>query len=194
MKLINKTKLSFLTREVRARYGILLMVFLMCLVLIACDNDDDNNCQGIECLPPATQTGAGTFGCLVNGEPFVDNSGSFNCFYQFVNGEYFFGIQAEGSVGKLRAIAIGSLQKEIEPNTPIPLNLRVDNEFYALLDFNILQQEGSTNSSNDGFITFTQLTTNPNVVSAIFEFTIEDPVTNEIYEISEGRFDAQFTQ
>ncbi len=66
------------------------IIFMLCLLplmsITSCDDDDDN-CQGIDCLPPATQTGTGTFGCLVNGEPFVDNSGFFNCFYQLVDGE-----------------------------------------------------------------------------------------------------------
>ena len=67
----------------------ILLILLTAFVLNSCDKDD-NNCQGIDCLPAATQTGAGTFGCLVNGVPFVDNSGFFNCFYQFVEGEYRF--------------------------------------------------------------------------------------------------------
>jgi len=71
------------------------------------------NCQGIDCLPEATQTGAGTFGCLVNGEPFVDNSGNFNCFYQLVDGEYYFGIRARDEVLSLRQINIGSLKKKL---------------------------------------------------------------------------------
>jgi hypothetical protein len=63
---------------------ILLLLFcaMAGLVCVSCDNDDDSGCVSVDCLPEATQTGAGTFGCLVNGEPFVDNSGNFNCFYQ----------------------------------------------------------------------------------------------------------------
>ena len=69
------------------------ILLLTITLLSACDKDEPT-CQGIDCLPPATQTGAGTFGCLVNGVPFVDNSGRFNCFYQLVNGKYYFGLTA----------------------------------------------------------------------------------------------------
>lgn len=173
---------------------ILMLCFLPLLSITSCEDDDNNNCQGIDCLPPATQTGAGTFGCLVNGEPFVDNSGFFNCFYQLVDGEYFFGIQAEDNVINIAAIAIGSLQKEIETGEVIPLNLRENNEFYALMDFDTLQLAGSTNESDDGFIIFNEFNTNSNIVSAIFEFTITNSITGITYEITEGRFDTQFTQ
>ncbi len=170
----------------------LLLILLTTFSLNSCDKDN-NNCQGIDCLPPATQTGAGTFGCLVNGVPYVDNSGFFNCFYQFVDGEYYFGIQAEDNVSNIAAIAIGSLQKEIVIGETIPLNLRENNDFYALIDFNTLQQASSTTELEDGFIIFSQFSTNSNIVSATFEFTVTDPNTGTIYNITEGRFDAHFT-
>ena len=68
----------------------LLLLLIIPLTFSCCNNDDDNN---TEVLPPATQTGAGTFACKVNGQNFIDTSGGyFNCFYQFNNGEYYFGI------------------------------------------------------------------------------------------------------
>tara|TARA_R110000823_G_scaffold315357_2_gene446707 strand:+ start:98 stop:628 length:531 start_codon:yes stop_codon:yes gene_type:complete len=171
------------------------LLLLTTFTLSCCNKDDDTpSCQGIDCLPPATQTGAGTFGCLINGEPFVDNSGFFNCFYQLVNGKYYFGIQAEDNVSNISAISIGSLQKEIIIGEIIPLNLRVNNEFYALLDFNTLQTAGSTTSLEDGFIIFSKFSTDSSTVSATFEFTITNPNTGLIYQITEGRFDSLFTQ
>ncbi len=172
----------------------LILLLLTTFTLSCCNKDDDKPQNPVDQLPPATQTGAGTFGCLVNGEPFVDNSGFFNCFYQLVSGEYYFGIQAEDNVSNIAAIAIGSLQKEIVIGEVIPLNFRENNEFYALLEFNTLQQEGSTTELEDGYIIFNQFSTNSNIVSATFEFTITDPMTGTVYEITEGRFDARFTQ
>ena len=169
-------------------------ILLLTITLVSACDKDEPTCQGIDCLPPATQTGAGTFGCLVNGVPYVDNSGRFNCFYQLLNGKYYFGIQAEDDVNNIATIAIGSLSKEILIGEIIPFNLRNDNEFYALLDFSTLQQAGSTNNLEDGFITFTKFTTNPNIVSATFEFKIKNPSTGVVYEITKGRFDAKFTQ
>ena len=60
------------------------LLFLLALffALAGCTDDDSGP------LPQATQTGAGTFGCTVNGKNFVDNSGHFNCYYQYVDGGY----------------------------------------------------------------------------------------------------------
>jgi hypothetical protein len=111
-----------------------------------------------------------------------------------VDGEYYFGIQAEANVGNIAAMAIGSLQKEIVNGEIIPLNMRENNQFYALLDFNELGQAGSTTDLEDGFITFNKFSTSSNIVSATFEFTVTDPSTGVIYNITNGRFDSLFTQ
>jgi len=147
--------------------------------LIACDNDDAG-CVGVDCLPPATQTGAGTFGCLVNGEPFVDNSGNFNCFYQLVDGEYYFGIQAEKILNNIDLVGIGSNHKEITINNTFILNKDEPSNFYGGISFTNLGGAVRT-LNNAGQITFT-------------EFNITIPETGEIIEITEGRFDSFFTQ
>ena len=70
----------------------LFLLLVLTLTLSSCD--DDNSVQS---LPEATQTGRGVFACYVDGKPFIDSSGnpngiSFNCFYQLIDGEYYFGI------------------------------------------------------------------------------------------------------
>ncbi|MFD1161747.1 hypothetical protein [Hwangdonia seohaensis] len=48
------------------------LLFVLSLTLsLSCCNKDDNPRNPIDQLPPATQTGENTFGCLVNGEPLV---------------------------------------------------------------------------------------------------------------------------
>ena len=61
-------------------------------ILSCCNNDDDNSKTELEKLPPATQTGANTFGCLLNGSAFLPGNGqnTLDCVYQFVDGEYYF--------------------------------------------------------------------------------------------------------
>lgn len=169
--------------------------FFLCsiLFLISCSNDDDN-CVGVDCLPEATQTGEGTFGCLVNGEPYVDNSGAFNCFYQLVDGEYYFNIGSDNEQAGLNQIIIGSTAKEISNNIPIELNYNSFNEFYAEIGLLSTQGDFTTTDIQDGIVTFTEFDTNSNIVSAIFEFNITIPETGEIIEITEGRFDSFFTQ
>ena len=68
----------------------LLLLVTILVTLSCCSNNDDNG----DTLPPETQTGANTVGCLVNGKvflPYAEGINSpVNCFYQFVNGEFFF--------------------------------------------------------------------------------------------------------
>ncbi|MGJ8683781.1 MAG: hypothetical protein ACSHWW_04120 [Nonlabens sp.] len=166
---------------------------LMLLCTISCEKDDDSNCQGIDCLPPITQTGAGTFGCLVNGEPFVNNSGNFNCFYQLVDGEYTFGITARDEVLGLRQINLGSIEKEITPLIFNDLNDFTSNEFYAEISYNNQTTGAFTTQGNDGTIKFNRLDTTNNIMSAEFSFIIIDE-NGFSYNITNGRFDSTFTQ
>ena len=50
--------------------------------------------NGDDKLPPETQTGANTVGCLVNGKVYLPSqrgiNAPVNCIYEFVDGEYYF--------------------------------------------------------------------------------------------------------
>ncbi|WP_431472619.1 hypothetical protein I5168_05225 [Nonlabens sp. SCSIO 43208] len=157
--------------------------------------DDDPGCAGVDCLPPATTTGAGTFGCLVNGEPFVDDSGNFNCFYQLVDGEYFFNICGLDESGVVSDICLRTNQREIGTNQSHNIESNdVGNFFVSIAVDNDGLRFFDSSSTTNGSITFIEFTTNSNIVSATFEFTVIDPETGTIYEITDGRFDAVFTQ
>src|SRR5699024_6190193 len=86
---------------------LLLVILILCF---ACSKDDDN-----QSLPPATEYAAGTFACYVDGKPFIDNSGGwFNCYYQFVEGEYYFAVGGKAEVNNLQSIILGTEAKTIE--------------------------------------------------------------------------------
>nr|WP_315258202.1 hypothetical protein [uncultured Flavobacterium sp.] len=77
----------------------LLLLLTIALTLSCCDKDDDKPKNPIDQLPPATQIGANTFGCLLDGEVFKPGltNNSYNCFYQLVDGEYYFLVTANNS-------------------------------------------------------------------------------------------------
>jgi len=91
----------------------LFLLLFVTTFLSGCKSDDNNN----NALPPATQTGAGTFACYVNGKAFVDKSGGwFNCYYQLVDGGYYFGIGGNPKkkmYNGLRSIGMGTYNKTI---------------------------------------------------------------------------------
>jgi hypothetical protein len=175
----------------------LLLLFCISFTLFCCNNDDVN-CQGIDCLPPATQTGAGTFGCLINGEPFVDNSGFFNCFYQFVDGKYYFNITAnfDNKIPKVISLATNALQ--IDFDSTYQLLDRNQGHFYAEVTFDnnppLFLNDNTTNNLDTGVITINYFSLENNIISGTFNFKIRDTINNKIYNITEGRFDTLFTQ
>ena len=86
------------------------LIILTLFATLSCCKKDDANDQ----LPPATQTGAGTFACKVNGQNFIDTSGGyFNCYYQFNDGDYYFGISAYDDDLLPGNIFFGTNKKEI---------------------------------------------------------------------------------
>src|SRR5690606_7751402 len=106
----------------------ILLIFLT--TTISCCNKDDDNPppDPVDQLPPATQTGAGTFGCLLDGEVFLpgNSSNNLDCVYQFVNGGYYFALQSnKRDINNNRiTLAIGTNRLEIN-----------EGGTYSLIDF-----------------------------------------------------------
>ena len=90
--------------------------FLFYMFLIVSCNKDDDGCRGVDCLPPKTQTGENTFGCLLDGKPFILKGGvnPLDCVYQLIDGKWYFQLQGnnedENFLG--RAIIINTIDKE----------------------------------------------------------------------------------
>lgn len=116
------------------------LLFVALTLFSSCHKDDDPIAP-IDELPPATQTGAGTFACLVNGEPFIDNSGSFNCFYQLVNGKYYFGIGGDDDELDLFGITLGTYNKEITEDETYILLEAIDGNTWGGVYINLVQLE-----------------------------------------------------
>ncbi|NIK90775.1 hypothetical protein GZ212_01320 [Mangrovimonas sp. CR14] len=170
-------------------------VILLCsllLLIFSCKNDDDNQ----EALPPATQTGAGTFACYVNGTSYIDASGGyFNCFYQLVDGEYYFGIGGiDENHSVFDLIVIASIGVEIENEMHYNLTCKEPENYYAEVLFSNQYLGATTCNSNLGNMTITKLDFENHIVSGVFEFDIIHPTTGETIEIRDGRFDTLFTQ
>ena len=69
--------------NVKRRSKNLLILLFATFTLSCCDKDKDNPQNPVDQLPPETQTGKNTFGCLINGEPFVvSNTSNQTAIYQ----------------------------------------------------------------------------------------------------------------
>ena len=94
-----------------------IFLIIITTLFLACCSKNDSPSQtptAVSQLPPATQTGANTFGCLLDGEifkPGITNN-SYNCFYQLVNGEYYFNVNANYKKnGILKSLGIATEKK-----------------------------------------------------------------------------------
>ena len=172
----------------------LLFLFTILLTLSCCKNDDDNPTDPIDQLPPATQTGEQTFGCLINGEAFLPDtfgSGRPNAFYQFVNGAYTFVISSSSGGGN-SFIGIGVGGIDIQPLEESTYNL-IEEQSGSTFGKVIKNVDSySTSVSNQGFLNITNFDPENFIISGTFEFTVLDDDNNEI-KITDGRFDLKYT-
>ncbi|NRB60630.1 MAG: hypothetical protein HRU50_11915 [Winogradskyella sp.] len=184
----------------RACRGISLLLLIFFLIgSLSCDkNDDDNNGSQnpIDQLPPATQTGENTAGCLVNGEAFLPNNGSIQpLVLNYLNGEDFtLGISREVN-GSLYTIRISQFNIPLQEGETYLLNTEfTGSPSSAQYIINTFPPPSpnyySTNSMVTGELTITSNDFNNAILSGTFWF---DAINSEgdIVEVREGRFDIQ---
>jgi len=180
------------------------IIFLLLLVTLfaSCNDDDDRASESypISQLPPATQTGANTFGCLLDGEVFkpVLQNNSYQCFYQFADGAYYFYINAnKKSENILTGISIGTEKLQISQGQIFSFNERTDGKAFGLLsnlnDNTGIYQNNYTSVQHSSELKITKLDFTKNIVSGTFWFDVKDD-KGVVHQIREGRFDMQFTQ
>ncbi|ANH59763.1 hypothetical protein [Dokdonia donghaensis] len=176
------------------------LLLLASLFLINCNNDDngdDGPTDPLDELPAATQTGAQTLGCLINGEPFIpSNFGNSapNAFYQFVDGAYTLSISASSGGGdSFQSILIGTIDNPqiIDENSSYELiSCALPNYCGELTSFPDELIAVNSQNSNPGLLTITRF--DESIISGTFAFTVLDNDGNEI-TITDGRFDLNYT-
>jgi hypothetical protein len=160
---------------------------------------------GIDTLPPATQEGKGTFGCLVNGEAFTPKGSSFggpilSSYYQYLNSStaqgYFFNVSADRSENNIsKSISIGDNNVIIsQGKTYVLRNYPEKNETYG--SYAIISGAGNINEYStintfQGELYISKFDQVNQIVSGTFWF---DSVNNkgEKVEVREGRFDVKY--
>ncbi|WP_435138437.1 hypothetical protein [Formosa sp. A9] len=175
-----------------------ILYLLLGLSLAGCCNDDDQPENPKEQLPPATQTGEQTFGCLINGEPFVPPIFGRNApkaFYQFVDGAYTLNISGSNGGGStLQSISIGAIDTPfIIEETTYALYEESEGKYYG--KYNIgggITYSGTSSEELPGTLTITNFDPKNFIISGTFEFTVLDDDGNEI-NITDGRFDMNYT-
>lgn len=170
-----------------------LLLILTTFTLSCCNKDDDNKPKTeLEKLPPATQTGAQTFGCLLDGKAFLPGSGTnpLDCVYQFINGGYYFSLQAnrrdENNIPLL--LGCSTLNLQIFSGQTYQLKEKIEGNAYG--NYSYAANFTYTSQIQTGELKINKLTST--IVSGTFWYDIIDYQGN-LHQIREGRFDMLYT-
>src|SRR5690606_31666661 len=120
-----------------------------------------------------------------------------NCYYQFVDGGYYFFIEGTDESNSIIDINLSTNKKEIFEGETYKLSENIEGNVWAGGYFIISNREGklvTTSLENTGSLKITKLDFEKRIVSGTFEFDIVHPETGEIIEVRQGRFDTLFTQ
>jgi len=187
-----------------------LFLLLTIIITLSCCNKNDNQpTKPIDQLPPATQIGANTAGCLVNGEAFLSNDQSVHplvCHY--LDGEDFTLIISREDDNVYQAVNIFvHVDSPLQVGQTYPLNLEIDNnsnfgEYYIQYPLpNLYELHYKTTTIVVGELTITHHDFDNAFLSGTFWFDSKfsysynydgETDKNEIIEIREGRFDMDY--
>ena len=169
------------------------------------------NTNPIDELPPETQTGANTFGCLVDGQAFKPggaslSGGSLQCNYQYLGngagGGYYFvltGRYRNNNMGSGNSIGISTDSLKIEEGQIYSLKSKKKLHAFARYSsysspVSVTKRYLSEDSIYVGEIWVKKLDSINQIVSGTFWFDAFDSTSNEKVKIREGRFDMRYTR
>lgn len=177
----------------------LFLILITALSLTCCDKDDNKPKLPIEQLPPATQIGAKTFGCLLDGVAFVPGNQNLakQCVYQYVNG-YYFSLQGDTyPKNQLIGLGLSTENLKIEEGKTYILQDKISGNasgnYYFGDDITGVNELKWTSKIEKGEMTITKLDFTKHIVSGTFFYDIKDS-KGVVHKITNGRFDMPFTE
>lgn len=186
--------------------NLLLLFLVVLLTLFSCSKDDNKSQKPIDQLPPATQVGANTAGCLVNGEAFLPKGTSLggpilSCFYQRNQYGYHLGLSINNKTFDLiKTVQFGTNLIELVENTTYHLVAKksdINNNYISNFgEYYILSDKDAdihyyTTDTVTGELKITKLDTQRNIISGTFWYDAINS-NNEKVQVREGRFDMHY--
>ena len=154
-------------------------------------------------LPAATQTGRGIFACHINGKSFIGRP--YNCFYQYNygRGRHYLAVRGDdrsykGSTEMPWVVSFGS-NMDIHEGMILYLSTGPDSLDHArahcfYTDKDEHSWDTHTDSTHTGEVHITKFDTHNYILSGTFWFDVVHPLTGEIVEVRDGRFDVKFSR
>lgn len=159
------------------------------LTLQQCDESSPKQLTELEKLPPATQSGKGTFGCLVDGKAWVIERVS--------------NVQADYQIGHLSVsaglsndsfIAIMSIDvndNDLKEQLYVLTESGLNGNYARYYDYNSSCEYLTTNTYT-GIVSITHLDKINFIISGTFEFEVYSADCTQVIKITDGRFDIHY--
>jgi hypothetical protein len=183
----------------------LLVIFSLILLSSNCKKDNQAPVSELSKLPAATQIGANTFGCLVNGVAFLPGGDTFSgakvqCNYIYLNNSYSLNVSAsfKGNNGSETGIFLQTDSLPVKEGQTLNLkNYAVPGMAFGSYDIfatpNFTYYE--TNSTVTGQLTITHFDQTKQIMSGTFSFNaVNTTNSSDAVKITDGRFDMLYTQ
>ncbi|RYU84308.1 hypothetical protein [Hymenobacter persicinus] len=171
-----------------------LFLYAGLLLLTQCSKCKKDDPTPAEQLPPATQTGANTFGCLVNGQPYTPSGyngvSNYAVLYDpgFKGGSLDVRTYRYPRPGKSQYLILSSTNIDkpgVYQFSPTAGAFFTD----ALRPVPCNNYDSSDNNTySKGTITITRLDLNAGIISGTIDFTLAQPGCDTI-KVTQGRFD-----
>jgi len=191
--------------SMKTLYPILLFILSFALLSSSCKKHVIQPVNQLSLLPPATQTGANTFGCLVNGQAFVPKNRSIlqgpdlQCNYIYTAGGYHLTVAGgnKSSNGNITDIIVGTDSLAIAEGETLHFNTFVSGNAqasYTLYSFdNTRGDQYATNNTVSGQLVITKLDPTKQIVSGTFYFNAVNNKGDSV-KVTDGRFDMPYTR
>ena len=180
-----------------------LSIFSLIILSSSCKKHTIPPGNQLSLLPPATQTGANTFGCLVNGQAFVPGGSLFSgshlqCNYIYTSGGYYLNVAAsyQSSDNSIKDIDFGTDSLAIVQGQTLTFKISAHGNADALVDLITStgnQNQYITNNAVSGQLTVTKFDQSNQIVSGTFYFNAINNV-NDTVKVTDGRFDMPYTR
>lgn len=177
-----------------------IFLLLITTIVFSCCTKSDTPFTTTDQLPPETHTGANTVGCLINGQVFLPKAEGINpevnCFYQLVDGQYFFTMafkDLRGTDVKTVSVQSSRINLQVGQNYILDKN-PTENLDYTGCGGTYRQSTSNkfyTNTLKTGELKITKLDPSNSIISGTFWFDAINSV-GEIVEIRQGRFDWRY--
>jgi hypothetical protein len=188
----------------KVHLSIALSIFSLLIISSSCKKHVITPQEELAKLPPATQIGANTFGCLVNGAAFLPDGSNFSsgpikqCSYIYTAGGFYFDLGAanKNDLTQLKSMVIGTDSLAIAEGKTFLFNTRVSGHAHAT--YSLFSNTGDinqyvTNSTVSGQLTITKIDSVKDFVSGTFYFTAVNDKGEKV-QVTDGRFDMLFTR